>query len=172
MKKYKKEATTLLFITIILFLLIIMLGLSVNIGSIYLHFAKLQAICDNASHSGSTVVSDMIAKKADNYINENPEAETLNALDLLTEADIAEIAENYNEIANIVLTYIDINAQSNNINNYSYEIIYPYNYTDSDKEIFTKVILHQELNLLLGDLFEIENLKITVESINSIRIRN
>lgn len=168
----KNNGNVLIFVSfLIVALTTIMVYLS-EISMIYFTKAKLQAVSEMTSSAASVAIGDEIVKYAENRLAENPEAyETEDPLEIINDEDRSNLISNSEIIISKSKEIMDLNLTAQNLTIESYQIIYPFNYENGDKKVFTKIILNKNLKFIFPEFINKSSTLLNAESLSSVNIK-
>lgn len=145
-----KQAHTVTFVALFIPILMILAGLTIDGGMLFVKKAELQLIADNAASAGISILTDEMLE-----MTEDSEQDTLS-----------------NSRSPIITAYDFIDK--NNTNSIEFDdknIIYPYNYNSGDSNISIKVELTTKNIFYFTSVLGLNEKPISAESIASIQIK-
>lgn len=149
---------------------LILTGLVIDGGMVFVKKAKLQSIADNAANAGASMVGDEIVDIVNAKLAADPEFEVPeNILDALDDTDRDQLAASSGPKSK-ASEYITLN-NSNNFNLNQEDIVFPYNYSPGDSNISIKIDLGTIHELYFTSMLGIQNQQVTAESIALIGIK-
>lgn len=166
-KSRRANAVTLAIIMIPTVL--ILTGLVVDGGMLFVKKAQLQSMADNATAAGISITGDEIVDMVEAMAAEDPEFEIPeNIVDALSDEDRAVLAASTGPAAKAE-EYVDLNNFGNltlSVRN----VIFPYDYTGGDDTISIKIELETVHNMYFGSMLGIETETVSSESMSLINI--
>ncbi len=149
--------------------MLILTGLVVDGGMIFVKKAQLQSIADSAVNAGISVSGDEIVDIVEAMAAQDPEFEAPeNIVDALSNDDRAVLAASTGP-SQMAENYIDLNNYDN-LALSPQDITFPYNYTVGDDTLSMKIELGTTHELYFGSMMGIETQFISAESMSSINI--
>ena len=148
---------------------LILTGLVIDGGMLFVKKAQLQSIADSAVNAGISVTGDEIVDIVEAMAAEDPEFEVPeNIVDALSDDDRAVLAASTGP-AQTAENYIDLNNYDN-LALSPEDVIFPYNYTVGDDTLSMKIELGTVHELYFGSMLGIETQFISAESMSFITI--
>lgn len=165
----KKKANAIAITMIMVPVVLILMGLVVDGGMVFVKKAQLQSIADNASAAGISVTGDEIVDMVAAMAAADPEFETPeNIVDALSDGDRAALAASTGPSSKAE-EYIDLNNYDN-LTLSPRSVIFPYDYTVGDDTLSMKVELGTVHELYFSPMLNIETELVTAESVSAINI--
>lgn len=148
---------------------LILTGLVIDGGTLFVKKAQLQSMADNATAAGISITGDEIVDIVEAMAAADPEFEIPeNIVDALEDEDRVVLALSTGPAAKAE-EYIDLNNFGNltlSVRN----VIFPYDYTVGDDTLSIRVELETVHDLYFGQIMNISSETVTAESMSSISI--
>ncbi len=168
---YNKKGHTLVFAALFIPVLLILTGLIIDGGILFLRKAQLQLMADNGASAGISIVSDLMTEIVDSKLALDPElSPPENVLTMIDDLDRISLSQS-SLPRSTAETYIYEN-NTKNLELTEEDIAYPYNYSPGDNTLSIKITLETNHVFYFTSILNIESKEITAESISSIRIKN
>jgi|GEM_PF-5008725 len=166
----KKNGHVLIFAAFFIPILIILSGLIIDGGILFVRKAQLQLIVDNAASAGISILTDEMLEIIDQKTTLYPDINTQkNPLSMIDDNDRITLSQS-TKPRSLTETYIH-NNNTQRLEFTDYVITYPYNYTSGDSTISLKVEIATEHSFYFTSVIGINSQAITAEAISSIRIK-
>ncbi|MBT6068960.1 hypothetical protein HOG48_04355 [Candidatus Peregrinibacteria bacterium] len=165
-----KKASALTIAIIMIPVVLILTGLVIDGGMVFVKKAKLQSIADSAANAGLSMIGDEIVDIVNAKLAANPDYEApediLDALDDTDRAALAASASPKNKAEEYIIL--------NNTNDFEFstqDIEFPYNYSPGDSNISIRIDLSSVHELYFSPMLGIETQELSAESISLIGIQ-
>lgn len=148
---------------------LLLTGLVIDGGTLFVKKAQLQSMADNATAAGISITGDEIVDIVEAMVAADPEFEMPeNIVDALSDEDRAVLAASIGPAAKAE-EYIVLNNFGNltlSVRN----VIFPYDYTVGNDTLSIRVELETVHDLYFGQIMNISSETVTAESMSSISI--
>lgn len=170
LENIRKKSANAVTLTIIMVPTVLLLtGLVIDGGMLFVKKAQLQSMADNATAAGISITGDEIVDIVEAMAAEDPDFEMPeNIVDALSDEDRAVLAASTGPKATAD-DYIDLN-NFGNLTLPVRHVIFPYNYTVGDDTLSVRVELETVHDLYFGQIMNIPTETVTAESMSSISI--
>lgn len=170
LENIKSRGANALTIAIIMVpVILILTGLVIDGGMVFVKKAQLQSMADNAVNAGISVTGDEIVDIVEAMAAADPEfEEPENIVDALSDSDRAALAASTGPTAKAE-EYIDLN-NFGDLTLSTRKVIFPYNYTVGNDTLSMRIELETVHNLYFSQMLDTETEVVTAESISAINI--